>query len=173
MVSIMRVLIVVTLLRPEVLAQVAVPAMSAAVMLGIIGAGLLIRSGTEVQPQDVLRNPFELRALIGFAAIFALVSTASAALVQRFGGSSLAATSALSGALDVDVAVLSALRLSVPEIGLPMIGTAILVALLANALGRVGLAMLAGPVRFWAPFFAVTLAGSVAGGVGLLLSPAL
>lgn len=173
MVSIMRVLVVVTLLRPEVLAQVAVPAMSAAVMLGIIGAGLLIRAGTEVQPQDVLRNPFELRALIGFAAIFALVSTASAALVDRFGGSSLAATSALSGAFDVDVAVLSALRLSVPEIGLPMIGTAILVALLANALGRVSLAMLAGPVKFWAPFLAVTLAGSVAGGVGLLLSPAL
>ena len=38
--------------------------------------------------------------------MFAVVSTASAALVGQFGSGSLLATSALSGAFDVDVAVL-------------------------------------------------------------------
>ena len=56
-------------------------------------------------------NPFELVPLLIFAALFAIVSTASAALVGMLGSGSLVATSALSGAFDVDVAVLSALRL--------------------------------------------------------------
>jgi uncharacterized membrane protein (DUF4010 family) len=70
---------------------------------------------------------------------------------------------------DVDVAVLSAVRLDAPEIGLPMIGSAILIALSANAFGRFSLAMLAGPARFWAPYLAVTLAAAVAGGAVFLI----
>lgn len=171
MVSVLRVLAVVTILRPEILLHVAAPALLAAGTLGAIGVALLIRTSAEIPPQDVLRNPFELRSLLGFAAVFALVSAASAALATRFGGSGLSATSALSGAFDVDVAVLSAVRLTSPDISLPMIGTAILIALASNALGRVSLAALAGPSRFWLPFLAATLAAAVAGAAGLLLLP--
>jgi uncharacterized membrane protein (DUF4010 family) len=171
MVSILRVLGVVALLRPEVLAHVMAPALAAAGILAMTGLALLFRTTAEVQPQDVMRNPFELRALLGFAAVFAAVSTVSAAVVGQFGGSSLAATSALSAMFDVDVAVLSAVRLDTPEIELRTIGSAILVALSANALGRFALAMLAGPVRFWAPYLAVTLAAAVAGVAVFLFFP--
>ena len=170
MVSILRVLVVASVLRLEVLAHVAVPALCAAAVLGATGLALLFYGRGDQQPDDVLRNPFELRALLGFAAFFALVSTASAALVGQFGGSSLPATSALSGMFDVDVAVLSAVRLDATQVGLPMIGTAILIALAANALGRISLAVLAGPLRFWLPLLLATLAAAAAGAMGLVLS---
>jgi uncharacterized membrane protein (DUF4010 family) len=165
MVSILRVLVVVTLLRREVLAHVAVPALCAAGVLGVAGLAMLMR-GTDVQqPDEMLQNPFELRALLVFAALFAAVSTVSAAVVSQFGGGSLPATAALSGAFDVDVAVLSALRLDGPGIGLPLIGAAILAALASNALGRMSLAVLAGPVRFWVPLLASTLVAAAVGAV--------
>lgn len=170
MVSILRVIGVATLLRPEILPQIAAPALCAAGVLGAAGLAMLLRgTGAGAAPEPP-RNPFELRALLVFAALFALVSTASAALVGRFGASSLAATSALSGLFDVDVAVLSALRITSPTIGLPIIGSAILVALLGNALGRLSLAVLAGPVRFWLPLLASTLAAAATGTVVLALT---
>jgi uncharacterized membrane protein (DUF4010 family) len=172
MVSILRVLIVTALLRPELLHHVAPPALCAASVLAATGCVLLFRSSGVQQPQDLLRNPFELRALLLFAALFALVSTASAALVDRFGGASLPATSALSGMFDVDVAVLSAVRLDATQVGLPMMGEAILIALAANAVGRMLLAVLAGPVRFWLPLLAGTLAAAVIGSLAFLLAAA-
>lgn len=172
MVSILRVLVVVTLLRGDVLGHVAVPALCAAGVLGLAGLAMLLRHPSSQQPQEMLRNPFELRPLLVFALLFALVSTASAALVGQFGRASVPATSAMSGMLDVDVAVLSTLRLEASVVGLPMIGVAIMVALAANALGRMSLAMLAGPVRFWLPLSGSTLAAVVAGAVGFALSAA-
>jgi uncharacterized membrane protein (DUF4010 family) len=158
MVSILRVLTVVAILRHEVLPHVVLPALAAAGVLMASGLTLLLRVDGTGQPQTMLRNPFELRALLVFAALFAGVSTASAALVGQFGASSLAATSAVSGVMDVDVAVLSALRLDAALVGLPAIGVAVLVALAANAVGRLSLALLAGPLRFWAPLAASTAA---------------
>ncbi|MFN4129760.1 MAG: DUF4010 domain-containing protein, partial [Paracoccaceae bacterium] len=106
MVSILRVLVVVTLLRLPILPHVAVPALCSAGVLGAAGLAMLFRSDGEQQPQEMLKNPFEFRALLLFAAFFAVVSTASAAFVVKFGHASLPVTSALSGMFDVDVAVL-------------------------------------------------------------------
>ena len=64
---------------------------------------------------------------------------------------------------DVDVAVLSAIRPAAAAVEFPTIGTAILIALAANALGRLSLAILAGPVRFWAPLLVTTVAAAVVG----------
>ncbi len=163
MVSILRVMVVVTLLRVEILAYIAVPALCAAGIFGAAGLALLLRSAETQQPHEMLHNPFELRALLVFATLFALVSTASAALLAQFGGSSLPVTSALSGMFDVDVAVLSAIRPAAAAVEFPTIGTAILIALAANALGRLSLAILAGPVRFWAPLLVTTVAAAVVG----------
>jgi uncharacterized membrane protein (DUF4010 family) len=165
MVSVLRVLVVVAVLRAEILPSVIAPALCAAAVLGAAGLAMLLGGSAAPHPAEPMRNPFELRPLLIFALVFAVFSTASAALVGQFGGSGLAVTSALSGMFDVDVAVLSALRLNTPMAGVPMIGTAILVALAANALGRMSLAVLAGPPRFWVPLLAVTLAAAVAGGM--------
>lgn len=170
MVSLLRVLVVVALLRRGILPHVAVPVLCAAGILGAWGLIMVLRGTEARQPQEMMHNPFELRALLVFALLFAIFSTASAALVDHFGGASLPATSALSGMFDVDVAVLSALRLQVPGVGQPMIVAAVLAALSANAVGRLFLAMLAGPVRFWAWLLAATLAAAAGGAAGFAMS---
>ena len=164
-------LVVIALLRREVVALVAGPALVAAAVLVAAGLWLLARGAEPGEPAEPLRNPFELRALLIFAGRFALVSTASAAVVTQFGGSGLAASAALSGTLDVDVAVLSALRVTNPAVSVAVIATAILGALAANAFGRCSLAALAGPARFWMPLAAWTLAALAAGIAAYALLP--
>lgn len=172
-VSLMRVLVVIALLRREVVELVAVPALVAAAVLVGAGLWLLARGAEPGQPSDPLRNPFELRALLIFAGMFALVSTASAAVAMRYGGSGLAVSAGLSGWFDVDVAVLSVLRVTSPVVPMTAITGAILAALAANGLGRLSLAALAGPVRFWLPLSAWTLAALTAGIAAFALQPTL
>ncbi|MDP3896679.1 MAG: DUF4010 domain-containing protein, partial [Mesorhizobium sp.] len=117
------------------------------------------------------RNPFELGTLLLFAALFAVVSTASAALVGQFGSGSLVASSALSGTFDVDIAVLSALRLADQQIAVSAIGNAVLAALAANAVGRLSLAISAGPAAYWLPLVGATVLAGAAGAAAFLLIP--
>lgn len=155
MVSILRVTAVVTILQPRVLPAMAPAALAAACAFAIFGL-LLLFHGRGEETSSPARNPFALGGLLLFALLFAVVSTASAALAGRFGGESLLATSALSGTFDVDVATLSALRLLGQGLSEAMIGQAVLAALCANALGRLALAIPAGPVAFWLPLIAAT-----------------
>ena len=93
-------------------------------------------------------------------------------MAAQFGGRGLLGTSALAGTFDVDVSVLSALRLVTHSVPVETIGQAVLAALAANAIGRLSLAVFAGPIRFWLPLAGATLAAATAGyGAMLLLGP--
>lgn len=162
MVSILRVTAVVALLQAHLLPVMAPAALAGAGVFALFGLLLIFRAG-DGEATAPAGNPFALGTLLIFALGFAIVSTASAALAGRFGGASLLATSALSGAFDVDVAVLSALRLLGQGIGEAAIGAAILAALCANALGRLSLAIPAGPVAFWLPLVVATACAIGAG----------
>ena len=124
--------------------------------------------GADYWPQDrpfadvPTSNPFEIGPLLVFAAIFAAATIASAVLVSHFGSSGLLATTALTGAVDVDVAVLAALQAGRDVLPLDVIGKAILVAMATNALCRAGIAILLGPPSFSAPFTALTVAAGTA-----------
>ena len=72
--------------------------------------------------------------------------------------------------IDVDIAVVSALRLQHAALDPPAIARAILAAIAANAAVRLVLAMLGGPVRFWRPLLAATLAAGLGGWIGYLLA---
>jgi uncharacterized membrane protein (DUF4010 family) len=163
MVSILRVVGIVAIIEPAVLPAVAPAALSAAILFAACGALFLWRSEGAAQIEAPARNPFDLVPLLLFALLFAIVSTASAALAGRMGGTGLLATTALSGTFDVDVAVLSALRLVGQSIDAGAVGLAVLAALAANALGRLFLAALAGPTSFWLPLAGATLAALVLG----------
>ncbi|TIT17663.1 MAG: MgtC/SapB family protein, partial [Mesorhizobium sp.] len=117
------------------------------------------------------RNPFELGPLLLFALLFAIVATASAALAAQFGGRGLLASSTLAGTFDVDVSVLSALRLVKQSISIETVGQAVLAALAANAIGRLSLAAFAGPFRFWLPLAGATLGAAFTGYCAMLLLP--
>jgi len=164
MVSVLRVTTVVLIIEPRVIGIVGPAAIAAALAFAASGALLLVSSARDDHSDVPARNPFDLGPLLLFAALFAIVSTASAALVGRLGGGSLVATSALSGTFDVDVAVLSALRMVKQAIAPEIAGQAVLAALAANAVGRLALAVSAGPLAYWLPLAAAT---ALAGGCGL------
>jgi uncharacterized membrane protein (DUF4010 family) len=169
MVSILRVCTVVLAIEPSVLATVGMPALAASLAFAICGIFLLANHGRDPEKGTSARNPFELGPLLLFAMLFAIVSTASAALAAQFGGRGLLASSALAGMFDVDVSVLSALRLVKHSVSVEAVGLAVLTALAANALGRLALAAFAGPVRFWLPLAGITLVAAAAGYFTMLL----
>lgn len=151
MMSLLRVSAIVGILQPTLLVIIIGPTLTAASVLGLWGLFLLRKHETTVSLENKpLQNPFRLAPLLIFACGFAGISTISAALVPKFGTTSMLLTSALSGMFDVDVAVLSAVRLFSQSIQPTSIGYAILVSLCANAFGRLFLAVLAGPRSYWA-----------------------
>lgn len=156
-VSVMRVTAIVAIVAPSVLGVAGLAILAAIGGFATCGILLLLSrhtiSGEGTQPP---RNPFEVGPLMLFAALFAVVSTVSAAL--SIGNSSgMVATSAISGIFDVDVAVLSALRLLGQPATMEAVGHAVLLALATNAIGRLAVAAVAGPVRFWLPLAAATV----------------
>jgi uncharacterized membrane protein (DUF4010 family) len=165
MVSILRVVAIVFIIKPQVIGVAGPAALAAALAFAALGALLMVRRGEEKDDSSVpARNPFDLGPLLVFAALFAAVSTISAALVGQLGTGSLVATSAVSGTFDVDVAVLSALRMVGQAVSPEIAGQAVLAALAANAIGRLGLAISSGPLTYWMPLAAAT---ALAGGCGL------
>ncbi|CAN7456469.1 MgtC/SapB family protein [Mesorhizobium sp. LjNodule214] len=163
MVSVLRVCAVVLIIEPGVFMSVGIPAIAAALVFAACGALLLVREHGDPKSSGLARNPFELGPLLLFALFFAVVATASAALAAQFGGRGLLATSALAGTFDVDVSVLGALRLVRQSVPVETIGEAVLAALAANAIGRLSLAVFAGPIRFWLPLAGATLMAVAAG----------
>lgn len=170
MVSVLRVMAIVLILQPRVFGIMGPAALAAAAVFGGCGLALLSRKMSNSEA-ETSRNPFELTPLLAFAVGFAVVSTASAALVSRIGSTSLLATAAISGTFDVDVAVLSALRLANGSISLPLIGEAILSALSANAIGRLVMGIAAGPRAYWQPVAGATALALVTGVATFLMVP--
>jgi len=173
MVSLLRVAAVVAAIQPSVLAHAGLPILAAAGVLAA-GAGMMFLRDSGAAPlEQPARNPFDLAPLLGFAAFFALVSIASAALSGLLDEGGLLATSAVSGTFDVDVAVLSSLRLVEQGIAPASVARAVLLALVANALGRLFLAAIAGPVRFLLPLAGATALAALAGTGAYLLLPSI
>ena len=170
MVSVLRVCAVVLMIEPSVFAFVGIPAIAAALAFAAFGALLLARDSEKREDGAIARNPFELGPLLLFALLFAVVATASAALAAQFGGRGLLASSMLAGTFDVDVSVLSALRLVKHSVPVETVGQAVLGALAANAIGRMSLAVFAGPIRFWLPLAVATLIAATAGTCAMLLT---
>lgn len=169
MVSLLRVCVVVLIIEPSVFVSAGIPAIAAALVFAACGAFLLARVGGDQRGGALTRNPFELGPLLLFALLFAVVATASAALAAQFGGRGLLASSALAGTFDVDVSVLSALRLVKHSVPVETVGQAVLAALAANAIGRLSLAVFAGPVKFWLPLAGATAVAAAAGYCAMLL----
>jgi uncharacterized membrane protein (DUF4010 family) len=171
MVSILRVAALVLIVQPRILGIVGPAVLAAAGTFALGGLFLTLRRNGAVNETPPAQNPFELGTLLIFAALFAAVSMAGAALVGHLGSSSIIATSTVSGFLDVDVAALGALRL----IAIPpdLIGAAVLAALASNAVGRLILAASAGTRTYGALLALDTLAALAAGYAAYVFLPKL
>lgn len=168
-VSVLRVAGIVAIVAPAVLGVAGLAILAAVAGLAICGGVFLTRGHLAATGDGTLRNPFELAPLLAFAALFAVVSTISAAASGYAAGT--VATSAVSGTFDVDVAVLSALRLLGSTADLETVGHAVLIALASNAAGRLLVAAATGPVRFWLPLMIATVVAGAAGFAAFVVLP--
>jgi uncharacterized membrane protein (DUF4010 family) len=168
MVSILRVAAMVLVLAPNVVPVVGPVALTAGVAFGLIGLIMFGRAGDRDLPASSDRNPFDLAPLMAFAGLFGIVSVAGTLVARNFGSASLVATSALSGAIDVDVGVLSALHFDSAAMPVPIVGQAVLAALAANAVVRLAIALAAGPRNFGLPL-AVANGAAAAASIAVFL----
>ncbi|MFG1430830.1 DUF4010 domain-containing protein [Xanthobacter sp. V2C-8] len=172
MVSVLRVLAICLLVRPELLLHLGPPALAAAAGFGICGL-LMMRRGAGARGEARLGNPIDIAPLAAFAALFGVVSAVSGFLLKAVGPDSLYAVSAVAGLVDVDVPSLNATRLA--GNGLSMEGAAlcILIALGMNGVGRVAFAAAGGTRAFTARFSAATGVAAAAALAMLLMTHAL
>ena len=163
MVSALRVLAIVTIVKPEVALLMAAPVAAAAIVFGGGGLLLLGKNWSESAGDAKLGNPFEVMPLLIFAVSFVVVAAASAGLTGQFGSGSVILTSALSGMFDVDVAALTAARLVGPGMAAATAASAILLAIALNAGVRLLVAIAVGPRDYFLPLIAATAVAIAAG----------
>jgi uncharacterized membrane protein (DUF4010 family) len=170
-VSLVRIAFIIGLVEPRVLIEILPPTLAAAAVFGLCGALMLARGVDAGNVDTSSHSPFDLGPLLLFALLFAVISTANAALAGRIGSEGLIAATAISGAVDVDVAVLSVLRLVGTSITVEAAGWAVVAAAAVNALLRVILAIATSPFRFWAPLLLATAGAGALGGIVFVFSP--
>lgn len=161
-VSITRVIGLILLIDPTAIILVGPAAATAAVIFSACGFAMFYWPQNKPFADVPASNPFEIGPLLIFATIFAVAGITSAVLVSQFGSSGLLATTALTGTVDVDVAVLTALQMGRDVLPLDVIAKAILAALATNALCRAGIAAVLAPASFSLPLAAITLIAGTA-----------
>jgi uncharacterized membrane protein (DUF4010 family) len=168
-VSLARVLTLVLVLAPSLVLGLVAPMSAAALVFALCGAILLARNTSKDNAQVAAHNPFDLRSLLIFAGMFAITMTLSAALASRVGNAGILVVSAVSALFDVDVSILSSLRLLNHAAGSDTVRSAILVALVANAFGRLALAAIASPITYWGRLTIATILALSAGAAAYAL----
>jgi uncharacterized membrane protein (DUF4010 family) len=174
MVSILRVLVLVGIVAPPMLAGLGPPAGSAALVFGLVGAALM-RGPRAAAPEagDAARlgNPFDLAALLLFALLFAAVALLSGWLAAWLGPAGLYASAALLGLADVDLISLGTARLAAAgSVPAATGAAAVLVALGVNAGARVAYAAAGGPPRYALWLGAATALAALAGTTALFVA---
>jgi uncharacterized membrane protein (DUF4010 family) len=170
-ISILRVLVIVLVVAPDLVGQIIIPALVAAATLAIYALFYWTRGTEAGQPQMTFRNPFDLQPLLVFALTLLVASLISGWLVAKFGIGGIMVSSASVALVDVDIAVLTASHFSHTAIGAGEAATAILLALAVNALARVSYSIFTGPRTFFASLAVATLSAIAAGTVSLLAMP--
>jgi uncharacterized membrane protein (DUF4010 family) len=168
----LRVLLIVALFGASHLAHLAGPLVAAAAVsfaaaLALFGAAWSSRRA-DGDDGPVFTNPFDLLAVLRFAALLAVILVASKGLTAAFGGRGITLLAAATGLADVDAITLSITRIgaSVSAVDAEI---AILVAVAANSLSKSAIALFVGGRGFGLMYLGLTaVAVAVGGGVAWL-----
>jgi uncharacterized membrane protein (DUF4010 family) len=169
-----RVLVIVALFGPALLASTAAPLAAAAIVAGAAAVAInrpWARHGKAAGDggQGTVRNPFELTFVLGFAALLAIILLLTRILTDYLGSAGGVALAAVAGIADVDAITLSMTRLAGgDQAGLAR--TAILVAVAVNSLSRSVLALAVAGRRFGLAYLGIMAAALAAGAAAILVS---
>ena len=158
-VMMLRVLVLVGIVNFELAKILAVP-LILATLAQAATAGVLanwVRDDAPVEEPLTLKNPFDLLVVLEFGALLALIMALAKGLSQWFGSEGAFVLAAISGLVDVDAVSLSMARLAPTGLDIGSATSAVLIAVVANSLSKIGLATTAGGMR---------LAGHLAWGLG-------
>ena len=166
-VSWMRVMAILAVLKPTLLAIVALPLAAAA----LVAAGYALlsvywrgrRDGRE--PVMKLRNPFGFWSVVGFALVLVVIILLVRLLGQTLGAAGVLAGAGLLGLGDVDAVTVSMAQLN--TVGAEIASYAVLVAVASNTMSKLMIAAVVGRGRFAIEVVAVSLACFLVGGVML------
>jgi uncharacterized membrane protein (DUF4010 family) len=169
-----RVGVVVALFGPALLAHLAVPLAAAVVV--VIAVALAVDppwrepDAPPAKEEAVFSNPFELRAVLGFAALLAFILVLTKLLTQTFGGAGSIALAAIAGLADVDAVTLSMTSLAGEGGGAVTQATiAILVVVASNTLSKCGMALFVGGRQFGLAYLGACAAAIAAGAAAALV----
>ncbi len=161
----LRVIVIVALFRMDLLQRLAIVLGLPALV--VTGTALLLGRGggkEDVKEDDVgYSNPFEVLAVLRFAALLAAILVISRILAASFGGGGTLLLAGATGLADVDAITLSMTQIGVASVSAGVAALAILVAVIANSLSKSVLAIVIGGLRFGAGYAAVTAAALVIG----------
>jgi uncharacterized membrane protein (DUF4010 family) len=173
-VAVARVIVEIAVAAPSIFGAVAPPLfVLLMLMIGISVSRLLFTKthGEKMPPQE---NPAELKSAVIFAALYALIILATAAVKNYFGDRALYAVAFVSGFVDVDAITLSTAQLAATKrVDTAAAWQVIMLALLANLGFKAATALALGSWRLFfnvAPAFIVAITGGV---LILLFWPAL
>lgn len=157
MVSGLRVMTLVAIVEWTILPQIAAPVVAALLSFALV-AILLLRPGHGTQDSAALSsdNPFRLLPLLGFAAMLTGTQFAVGYVARLLGPQGILPSSALAGIVDVDVATLTAIKIDDRLGGENGAAVAIMLAMAANAVARLGYAVTMGLPAFAWPVAAAT-----------------
>jgi uncharacterized membrane protein (DUF4010 family) len=139
-----RVAVLVALVAPPVLRDLAIPL--TAMAIGAVIAGLLVsrQHGAASDGEITLKNPFELSSAIRFGLLFAVILIATKAAQTYFGGRGLFIASGVGGLTDVDAVTLSTSKLTRAGVDTDTAMRAILIGIAANTIVKSSLALALG-----------------------------
>lgn len=175
-------LVLLTALSPPAAAHLAGAAVTG-VLVAVTGAGLMLRgrsgAGRRARADpaggadsaDSADGPLRLREALVVAAVLSTVTLAVSAAEHHFGLGGVYAAAALGALADAhsSVAALGSLQ-AAGRIGLPTLGTGVLVAIGTNALLRIGVALVAGGAGYGLRM-ALSLLASTGAAAAVLLLP--
>jgi uncharacterized membrane protein (DUF4010 family) len=167
-ISLTRALLICAAIAPEAARVLIVFLLPAAVVLAGGSAGG-IRDARADTADFVPTNPLEIRVVIRFAGVLALVSIVTQVALKVLGSSSLLVVAFVSGLGDLDAITLALARLSSSQITL-VAAHGIALAAGANLLAKVLLAIFAGTKTYSLRLALVTAVAAAAGSAGLLFA---
>lgn len=166
-VSIVRVLIIVAFVAPQLAPAITLPALAAALAFGLGAAATLLSQPSQKAGDVKVGNPFDVAPLLLFAGAYSAIALLNGWLMQHVGDGAMLLTSGISALFDVDVAVLTAARAATAN---ELAARAILLALAMNALARGAIATVAGAPAFTAIYLTTTAVAVAAGATAWLLT---